>query len=384
MDNMKKLHIEKFKCFRNVDIPLNQLTVFVGANGYGKSSSIQSILLLKKAIDSNIDFRNDIKYIYLNDVYGQNLGVFESVRNVIDEDVSFSISINSDKINENGMSCEIIEDKVEFLEVLDNSDLSSFQVDVNVEKTENLGGKNFYYLSAERVGPRISQPLVHLDYPNVGIMGEYTAQVIESFPVNEKIDENRCFPGSKNKRLEAQVNEWLNSIFPDVKIKARKSLETLTAQILIDNIFSKGNFATNIGFGISYALPVIVSCLIAEENTFVVIENPEAHLHPAAQATMGKFLAKMSHAGLNIIVETHSDHIIEGIQLYVAKNSEWHDKVTINCFGKKEGEDQPCVESITFNKNAEFSGWPDGFMDQSQIDFTELRNVRTSAELKRN
>ena len=373
---MKNLHIEKFKCFRNIDIPLNQLTVFVGANGYGKSTSIQSILLLKKAIDSNKDDADDPSYIYLNDVYGQNLGIFESVRNVIDEEVVFSISITSDRIYDEVSSSEIIEDKVNFLEYLDDSGLSNFQVEIYVEKSENLNKKYFYYLSAERVGPRISQPLVHLDYPNVGIMGEYTAQVIESFPVNRKIDGNRCFPESKNKRLEAQVNEWLNSIFPDVKIKAKKSLETLTAQILIDNNFSKDNFATNIGFGISYALPVIVTCLIAEKNTFVVIENPEAHLHPAAQAAMGNFLAKMSHAGLNIIVETHSDHIIEGIQLYVAKNPEWHDNVTINCFGRKDKEDQPSVDSITFNKNAEFSGWPEGFMDQSQIDFTELRNVR--------
>jgi predicted ATPase len=120
--------------------------------------------------------------------------------------------------------------------------------------------------------------------------------------------------------------------------------------------------------------------LIAKEKSFIVIENPEAHLHPAAQAAMGKFLATMSHAGLNIIVETHSDHIIEGIQLYVADNPKWHDCVTINCFGKKDGENQPDVESITFDEKAVFSGWPEGFMDQSQIDFSELRKIRKKHE----
>ena len=361
---MKILHIEKFKCFQNIDIPLNQLTIFVGANGYGKSSSIQSILLLKKAIDS------ENESVYLNDIYGQNLGVFTSVRNNVEEETSFSISINSDEKKDDSSMVEVSEDKALFSATTE----SSFLVEVSEKEEKNLKEKCFYYLSAERIGPRISQPLVHLDFPNVGIMGESTADVIADS--KGRIDEKRCFPESKNKRLEYQVNEWLKSIFPKVSISARESLDTLTAQILIGNDFAKENFATNIGFGISYVLPIIVTCLVAKENTFVIIENPEAHLHPAAQAAMGKFLATMSHAGLNIIVETHSDHVIEGVQLYVAKNPKWHDKVTINCFGKKDGEPQPSVESITFNKNAEFSGWPEGFMDQSQIDFTELRNIR--------
>ena len=355
---MKKLHIEKFKCFHSIDITLNQLTAFVGANGYGKSSSIQSILLFKKAIKSNSG------KIYLDDVFGQNLGTYDCVCNKTDGSNEFSISINTDE-NQH-------EEGVIFK---GESDEPSFVMNVSNNRNSNFEDR-LYYLSAERIEPRISQPLVHLSYRNVGTMGQHTAQVIESFPITRKLDEKRCFPDSKNKRLQAQVNEWLGSIFPGVKIKAKKSLETLTAQILIDNDFSTENFATNIGFGISYALPVIVTCLIAKEKSFIVIENPEAHLHPAAQAAMGNFLATMSHAGLNIIVETHSDHVIEGIQLYVAKNPEWHDKVTINCFGKKDGETQPSVEAITFNKNAEFSGWPEGFMDQSQIDFAELRNAR--------
>lgn len=355
---MKLLHIEKFKCFTSVDVPLNQLTLFVGANGFGKSTSIQSLLLLKNALDS----KNEI--VYLNDVYGQNLGETHSVFNKRIDDNNFLISI---KENEES------EDEVLFSPV---SEDSVFSMTASVLKRKNLDGNFFYYLSAERVGPRISQPLAHLDYPNVGIKGEHTAQVIESYPINEKLPDERCFPTSKNKHLQAQVNEWIKSVFPGVKIVAKKSTETLTAQFLIGNEFSNDNFATNIGFGISYALPVIVTCLVAKKDSFVVIENPEAHLHPAAQAAMGRFLATMSKAGLNIIVETHSDHILEGIQLFVAENRGWNEKVSINCFSKGEGENQPFVKSISFNQNAEFSDWPDGFMDQSQKNFVELRKIR--------
>lgn len=355
---MKQLHIEKFKCFHKIDIPLNQLTIFVGANGYGKSTCIQSLLLLKKATSNG-------RKIYLDDVFGQNLGTYDHVCNKTDESNEFSISINTEE-NE-------LED---FAFFRGESEDPSFIMNISNVKKSDFDGSRLYYLSAERIGPRISQPLAHLSYRNVGVMGQHTAQVIESFPVSKKLDERRCFPESKNKKLEAQVNEWLGTIFPNVKIKTKKSLETLTAQILIGNDFSSENFTTNIGFGISYVLPIIVTCLIASENAFVIIENPEAHLHPTAQAAMGKFLAKMSHAGLNIIVETHSDHIIEGIQLYVAENPEWHDCVTINCFGKKETENQPGIESVIFDENAVFSAWPEGFMDQSQINFSELRRIR--------
>ena len=171
----------------------------------------------------------------------------------------------------------------------------------------------------------------------------------------------------------------------------KKDTDTHTARIWVENNFSQGKtiYPTNTGFGISYSLPIIVACLIAKKDRLLVIENPEAHLHPSAQSKLGYFLGLMANAGVKILVETHSDHIINGIQIAVAKKVIDNSKVTINYFyreqkSKDELEEekvlgikqQPAVKSITITEKGELSEWPKGFFDQTQIDFMELNKIR--------
>src|SRR5438046_1441121 len=74
---------------------------------------------------------------------------------------------------------------------------------------------------------------------------------------------------------------------------------------------------TNVGFGITYALPIVVSILSARPGSLVIIENPEAHLHPRGQVRMGELLSLASTAGIQVLIETHSDHVLNGIRLAV-------------------------------------------------------------------
>ena len=79
---------------------------------------------------------------------------------------------------------------------------------------------------------------------------------------------------------------------------------------------------------------------------------------------------------MNVIVETHSDHIINGLQLAVANKEIKSDLVIINYFSHKEGENQPDVLPISVTEKGELSDWPIGFFDQTQIDFAELFKLR--------
>ena len=74
---------------------------------------------------------------------------------------------------------------------------------------------------------------------------------------------------------------------------------------------------TSVGFGIAYVLPVLVALLSANEKYMVIIENPEAHLHPRGQVAMGELIARAAAAGVQVIVETHSDHVLNGVRLAV-------------------------------------------------------------------
>lgn len=380
---MDYLNINNFKCFYGVNIALNRLTVLAGANGNGKSTTIQALLFLRRTIEHCakwetgddlepghyfIDKPNGLN-VELNGSYCLALGNSNYIlpRNYEQDTVELGIS------NENG-SFRIIYDSndgelwLNPIEVVGKSDRSGLFI------------QEFYYLNAERIGPRISQGIKFYDYPNAGYQGEFVAQLLGDTNSNYKIkiEDERKHPKAKSPYLEQQVNAWLDELMPGVSVSASYNSDTHSAQIKVDNFFTKGDatIATNIGFGISYVLPILVTGLIAKSGSYMIVENPEAHLHPSAQSRIGQFLARIAASGVNIIVETHSDHVINGIQISAAKNEIKPELITINYFSQMNGTEQPDVESLSINGKGELSKWPKGFFDQSQDDFAQLFKIR--------
>ncbi|EPE01662.1 DUF3696 domain-containing protein [Capnocytophaga sp. oral taxon 336] len=352
---MITLCIQNFKCFEKAEVPINQLTVLAGGNGNGKSSVIQALLLLRRTLEKKEE------NIELNGVYCLNLG--NSANLTSESEVIFILKENNKKIE---VSYNVDKVRVTF-SIVPNILEDTYQ-------DNSLSFREFYYLNAERIGPRISQPLNTLIFPNTGFQGEYTAQVIKELD-RFIVDEERIFTKTNyGINFFQRVNAWLAYILEGTTIEADIDEKTHTARIEVTNTFGKATFPTNTGFGISYVLPIIVTCLLAEKDRWVIIENPEAHLHPAAQSKIGYFLAKMASAGLRIVVETHSDHIINGIQLAVAKKEIESSSITINYFDK--GELQPEVHPISMNEKGELDKWPKGFFDQTEIDFAELIELR--------
>ena len=364
---MNYLDIYHFKCFRNIQIPINRLTALLGANGVGKSSVIQSLLLLKTA---QTDYQRKGDYVPLNGPYGLTLG---TATDIITADVSDGF-----------VKTALTDGKKVITEVVYEVNGIEEELGLKVSSVNGMRRKTFldslYFLSAERLGPRISQPIHQMDELNVGVQGEYTAQVLDYNKGLVKVQRDRMFPNTKDPNLPKQVNFWLDRILKGVQVYAVADYAGLTASIKLENRYSGGNnvLPTNIGFGISYALPVITTGLIAKTGGLMIVENPEAHLHPAAQSAMGEFLGMVARSGVTVLVETHSDHIINGIQLDAARHPEFAEMITINNFSPVKGELQPKVDSISISDKGEIKNWPEGFMDQSQKDFMELMNINAN------
>ena len=136
-----------------------------------------------------------------------------------------------------------------------------------------------------------------------------------------------------------------------------------------------GNAATNVGFGITYALPILVSGLTVPEGGMLLVENPEAHLHAKAQSNMGYFLARMAAAGVRVIIETHSEHIVNGIRRMIVegKTDMLHDDMTIYFFQNKNGEKN--IMEITMDDMGNLSEFPVDFFDQVRQDMSELMKL---------
>lgn len=376
---MEKLLINNFKCFQNTEIPLNRLTVFAGGNGNGKSTAIQALLFLRRTIEHCSKWEND-HYEYnkinglkveLNGAYCLALGDSSNISNRAKEEIDVRLGIQND--NGRFQVSYVIEPLQLWLEPT--------EVEGNTFlKDSGLFFQEFYYLNAERIGPRISQSIQFYDYPNTGFQGQFVAQLIgdTEFSYQYKVPPSRWFEGLNNPRLEQQVNAWLNYLMPGVSISAKYETATGTAQVRVENHFTKGDsvIAPNVGFGISYVLPILVTGLIAKEGRFMVIENPEAHLHPSAQSRIGRFLSMVAASGVKVIVETHSDHVVNGIQVAAASSIIPPDLVGINFFSQGEEMTQPSVQTISINEIGELSNWPKGFFDQTQIDFAHLHKLR--------
>ena len=130
--------------------------------------------------------------------------------------------------------------------------------------------------------------------------------------------------------------------------------------------------AKNVGLGLSYPLPIIVALFLGavQKNVLVILENPEAHLHPRGQTEMGKLIAAVAHCGCQIIVETHSDHLFDGIRIYAKNNKGFAKKVITHWFEQDKGTSN--VTPIEMDDNGRVKKWPEGMFDQFEVNASDL------------
>ena len=190
-----------------------------------------------------------------------------------------------------------------------------------------------------------------------------------------KISEKLAFSGQVTK-FSIHVEEWLDTILNDVNFSVSTDLVKSSTDVKYKNaLVDEGVLPTMTGFGISYILSIVTAGLWCSslENAVLIIENPEAHLHPAAQSRMGKFLQLVASSGVQVIVETHSEHIIDGVRIQAACQKET-ENVKIKFFSSQEGKVN--VKDIKVNEYGELTDWPEGFFDQKSLDLRDLFLMR--------
>src|SRR5262249_33333894 len=136
--------------------------------------------------------------------------------------------------------------------------------------------------------------------------------------VDEQVDSPRLHPAESATTLRKQLDAYLSSLFPNAQANVT-GIPQASALALRFRIGESGEWRrpANIGFGLTYAFPVLIAVLTTPLGQTLVIDSPEAHLHPSVQSEMGRILARMATAGVQLIVETHSDHLLNGVRLAV-------------------------------------------------------------------
>jgi len=169
-------------------------------------------------------------------------------------------------------------------------------------------------------------------------------------------------------KLRDQVEAWLEEISPGTRIHIdlhkAMDLVNLEYSFVTGKHVSNKFRSTNVGFGLTYTLPVIVALLAAGPGSLIMIENPEAHLHPKGQVRIGELMAIAASSGIQVVVESHSDHILNGIRLAVYNQKISPDKVMLHYFTRKEvDQGKTSVVTPKIDQNGRIDRWPDGFFD---------------------
>lgn len=345
---LSKLYIKAFKSIEDQEFNLAPMTILTGTNSSGKSSVIQAAMLALASQDQdNQSLINELVVPYADFEsslcrWSGSQSIEVSLKNSSSELVS--IRINSDNAF-----------------VLKESEPLNFSYE-----------NNYFYLAANRIG---EEEISKLDKTVLsGSKGQFLLGAFEARR-NKAIHIDLQHPEATTPNLKAQLAFWLQSILDqDIEFESKK-----IAPALVQNTFKHPEIGEispkNVGAGNSYLAKLLILGLLAEPGCFLIIENPEIHLHPKAQAGLARFFCYLSARGVQLLIETHSEHFLNSVRYEV-----YQDKIKasdISIYYKSDMK-SPFIELLLnsnghyVDKNGKISGFPKGFFDATLDKLVEI------------
>ncbi|WP_418180391.1 DUF3696 domain-containing protein [Aliarcobacter lanthieri] len=390
MLKIEKVDIRNFKLLKNISIELADLTLITGVNSSGKSSFIQSLLLLKQnqdlisKIESNKIISNSLKENYKESDYIKN-----SIKNTIKTPININGEYTQIGERKDLFHQDIYEEDIEISLKTDKLLLDYFinyknlSLIIEPEQTFspilNLFDDRFQYINTDRIQPKNVYSLSnsHILRNNIGNHGEYTAHYLDENRHKELDIKALRHSNSKTEFFLENVSYWLSEISGGIEILSKKYPDIQGMSLSYKYTYGENTTHEyspfNVGFGITYVLPIIVTILKSKPNDLLIIENPESHLHPQGQSKIAELCAIASANGVQIIVETHSDHFLNSLRVATKKGLLGSVKSKIYYFEKDDLNLSAKVHELTIDKDGNINqNWPKGFFDEFRNKLDEL------------
>lgn len=366
------LQIENFKSLRRVSLPLGRLSLFFGMNGMGKSSVLQSLLLLRQSYWWG-DTRNLAKLrINANLV---RLGSVSDIlcQNADEEELRFYLKSEDGTV----LNARFVAGGASGQSTVMRRDTREATWD-DVYDQALFGRNGFYYLGADHIAPQSAYDYSRWDgesADSLGPDGRYVVPFLAAKGSSLEVPQELRHPRTQSAYLIDQASAWMSEISPGVRLSANAIPSLLSAELRVrydaDVLTTNDMNPVNVGFGIPYVLPAIVELLISKPGGLVILENPESHLHPRGQTAIARLMARVVARGVQVMCESHSDHVINGVRLAVKQGVLDPSDLLVSYFVKDAYQDT-CVHHIEVDSKGALSSYPNGLLDEWGVLMAQL------------
>jgi predicted ATPase len=416
---IQKITIKGFKSISNeTSLDIGYLTIFAGPNSSGKSSFFQSLLLMKQTLEENIDpgvFSlegshvgiNRSQQIFSKITHKRRFSEFSIKIELSNNDYCYLVFKNSKEkgietikaVYETELGRLELDPKMSTEEIFEQNPLvKRFFKNISASSKKSKEEKNLSVLVRIVQNRCFLDAAIRLDsgfeysvasmFTSLSQITNEILRIIHIPPVRGTSQmlykysavEGK-FPGTFEYYIPSIINHWKNENNPKLQ-ELKESLDQIglawsISTHEIDDTTVELMFPlspkkipgrkridwiriTDLGFGVSQVLPVLVALIIAKPEQIVYIEQPEIHLHPQAQLDLAKIIVKAADRGVRVVLETHSDLLILGIQTIVADGGLSADKTRLHWFSRNTNG-STTVNSSFINEDGSFDNWPHDF-----------------------
>ena len=414
-----KLRAQNFKSWKDTsELRFAPITGFFGANSSGKTSILQVLLILKQTVAQPSDWNEPLYFGGEKSLV--NLGSFDDVIFQHNSNLSLHVSVSwklpeemeigrgltivtsIDKLSErpNLASFQYGTDRPRWRLVRDSAGYTFAFLDFHAKggvSTQSRDPYRCYGVVEPRGGPdeHMKAFLTRQDAFESLFKGIHYLGPLREHPRHHYIwDEHPDGVGQHGENaisallsgrvqlfsMEEQIPKWLQRLElidsyrlqPDLKEKGRYELYVTTY---------KGGpevHLTDVGFGVSQVLPVLILCYYAPEGSILILEQPEAHLHPKVQSELGDVLIDvLKNRNIQIILESHSEHLLHRLTRRIAEGEISADAMALYSCQINEGVSE--IERLKMDEYGNISNWPQNFFGDDTGDLF----AKAKAEIKR-
>jgi predicted ATPase len=373
------LSLRDFKCHAALDLPLAPFTILMGLNSAGKSTVCQALALLGQSMRGG-GIRSVGDLLLNGDLV--RLGTLGDLQSQTTDQDAFSITLRDENIElvwvfggaRHASRAALREGTLRLLNGHKETRFSAVACDDADGAQVVALLRDLEYLTILRQDPADVPSAIESDFENrVGIMGEGAVPLLY---MNDqtRVSESLCLEPAPP-TLPRQVEAWMQHFFPCFAMEiqpADSGMDVMTLRIRTD-LEGEFHLPSNVGYGPYYVLPVVTAALSRTPGQMLMVDSAEAHLHPSCQNEMAKFLAKVAATGIQILAETHNDHLINGARQAVKDKAIPPESVLLHYFGATtSGGDAHAHSTITIDSEGSLDHWPKGFCDQYELDLARL------------